>query len=51
MSEQWKLNGDCEVCRKRNYCQKDCSKRKEYIEQLAQQTISNMFLKRLLKKK
>ena len=25
MSEQWKSGGDCEVCRRRDYCRKTCS--------------------------
>lgn len=27
-SEQWMLNGNCELCRKRNYCSKECIKSK-----------------------
>ena len=26
-NEQWLLNGDCSICRRRNYCKKECTKR------------------------
>lgn len=25
-NEQWKLNGDCSLCRRKNYCSKHCTK-------------------------
>lgn len=25
-NEQWKLNGDCNLCRRKNYCKKPCTK-------------------------
>lgn len=25
-NEQWKLNGDCSKCRRRDYCTKPCTK-------------------------
>lgn len=27
--EQWLLNGNCEECRKQNYCSKSCTARKQ----------------------
>ena len=27
-NEQWLLDGDCKICRRQNYCQKDCTRRK-----------------------
>lgn len=29
-SEQWNLNGDCSMCRRRNYCSHPCTKNKRY---------------------
>lgn len=26
-NEQWLLYGDCSICRRKNYCKKDCKKR------------------------
>lgn len=26
-NEQWLLDGNCDICRRRNYCKKDCTKR------------------------
>ena len=28
LNEQWLLNGDCKICRRRNYCKKECTPRK-----------------------
>lgn len=30
-NEQWLLYGDCGICRRKNYCKKDCKKRKKRI--------------------
>lgn len=27
-SEQWLLNGNCKLCRRKNYCSKECKKAK-----------------------
>lgn len=26
-NEQWLLDGNCNICRRKNYCKKDCTKR------------------------
>lgn len=28
-SEQWKLNGQCSICRRKSYCKKQCKTNKE----------------------
>ena len=28
-SEQWRLKGQCSICRKKNYCKKQCKANKE----------------------
>lgn len=28
-SEQWKLEGNCKECRRKNYCSKDCKAHRE----------------------
>lgn len=42
-NEQWLLNGDCEICRRRNYCKKDCTKReraeKAYLKRLVRNAV------------
>lgn len=30
-NEQWKLNGNCEKCRRNNYCSKPCTHRNRRI--------------------
>lgn len=37
ISDQWKLNGECNKCRRANYCSKDCSATKKRKSQIAQQ--------------
>ena len=31
-TEQWKLDGDCSLCRKNNYCSKPCTRNKRETE-------------------
>ena len=31
-TEQWKLDGDCSLCRKKNYCSKPCTRNKRETE-------------------
>lgn len=35
-SEQWKLAGNCEKCRRKNYCKTVCTKRKRRAQKLVQ---------------
>lgn len=45
-SEQWLLNGDCSICRKRKYCNKDCSARIKNIEKNVSSKIGSLFLRK-----
>ena len=31
-TDQWKLDGDCSLCRKNNYCSKPCTRNKRKTE-------------------
>ena len=31
-ADQWKLGGDCVLCRRKKYCRKQCSARKKAFE-------------------
>lgn len=33
MEESWKTTGDCETCRRKQYCKRSCSKHKEAFKQ------------------
>ena len=35
MEDQWKLDGDCEKCRRQSYCSRDCKKRRLAKEKAA----------------
>lgn len=48
-SEQWLLNGNCSICRKRKYCNKDCSARIKAFEKKVSNSIGSIFLKRMLR--
>lgn len=39
MDEQWKLSGDCNKCRRKNYCSKPCTVNKMNTQQLITQSI------------
>lgn len=32
-NEQWKLNGQCSICRRKSYCKKQCKANKENFKQ------------------
>lgn len=40
-SEQWLLEGNCSICRKQKYCNKNCNARKKALEQLVKDTLTN----------
>ena len=46
-SEQWKIDGDCKVCRRDSYCTKPCTLRKTRLDRLMQREIT----KRLAEKR
>lgn len=39
-SEQWKLNGDCRLCRKKNYCSKPCTRCKRETRLMLRSMVS-----------
>lgn len=42
--EQWKNGGDCQKCRRRNYCGTSCKKHKDKVER----TIGGMVAKAMV---
>lgn len=34
MNDQWKLSGDCKLCRRKSYCKKPCTANKRRKESL-----------------
>ena len=32
LSNQWELNGDCQLCRRQKYCSKPCKKHRVRVE-------------------
>lgn len=36
-TEQWKLNGDCDKCRRKNYCTKKCRAKQTKIERVLEE--------------
>lgn len=47
-TEQWKLDGNCKECRRKNYCKKYCSKRKRRINYEINNAISRALAKRIM---
>ena len=47
-TEQWKLDGNCKECRRKNYCKKYCSKRKRRINYEVHNAISRALAKRIM---
>lgn len=47
VSEQWLLNGDCRICRRKRYCTKGCKKNRVAKERLINAMITSAILKRM----
>lgn len=47
-SEQWKLSGDCDKCRKQKYCGKPCTARGKFIQRKALEYITEKISERRL---
>lgn len=45
-SEQWKLDGDCNLCRRKNYCSKPCTRCKRVFEASIQRAVVSALDKR-----
>lgn len=45
--EQWKLNGDCAMCRREEYCTKQCGAKKRRVKHL-KKSISNAIIDSVL---
>lgn len=43
-SEQWKLDGRCDVCRRKNYCGKKCSRYVDPVKKMVNQYIAEAFI-------
>lgn len=39
--DQWKSNGDCLLCRRKDYCKTNCKAHKENIEKIIKQSLVN----------
>ena len=43
-SEQWKLKGQCSICRRKSYCKKQCKANKEtFTAELKETVIGKLF--------
>lgn len=50
VSEQWLLDGDCRICRRKRYCTKGCKKNRLAKERLINAMITSAILKRMSKR-
>lgn len=51
MNEQWKLNGDCEICRRAKYCTKGCKKQRTADERLMKALAFRVFTRAIFNPK
>lgn len=49
-NEQWKSGGDCEQCRRRNYCSKECTEHKKMLNELIATAFTKYMFNKLAKK-
>lgn len=50
VSEQWLIDGDCGICRRKRYCTKGCKKNRLAKERLINAMITSAILKRMSKR-
>lgn len=46
-NEQWRLNGNCDICKRKKYCTKGCKINREKKEQLLDALVREAFFKRI----
>lgn len=44
-NEQWKLDGNCKLCRRKNYCKTQCSKSKKSEQNAIRNALINTFFR------
>lgn len=50
-NEQWKLNGDCSKCRRRDYCSKPCTKHNQRATQMIHDFVAKKIIETLVSHK
>ena len=50
-SEQWKLDGNCNICRRNNYCSKPCTISKRKTSNDLYNLVANKLIDHTLKRK
>ena len=51
MADSWKIDGDCETCRKKPYCKKSCSLHKKMIKEYLWKTFQERLTAQVQKDK
>ena len=46
-NEQWKLQGDCSLCRRKNYCKSECAASKAYVKRACYSAVEGYVLNKL----
>lgn len=49
-SEQWKIDGNCSVCRRNSYCKQRCTANKRITQNLITARVGSLFLGYLKRK-
>jgi len=47
-SDQWKQGGDCSICRRKNYCRKDCKQHELWMKRAMAQIFAKSKAGRML---
>lgn len=48
-SDQWELEGRCDICRRQKYCNTECRLRKIYVKSIIQGAVIKAFADKLAK--
>ena len=49
--DQWLLDGDCTLCRKKSYCGTPCTKQNKYKDNLLKEMTFKAFMKLMMESK
>lgn len=51
MADSWLIDGNCESCRRKNYCSKPCTKNKQAVRQVIRNVVRKKMVEAMISPK
>lgn len=48
-NEQWKAEGDCSKCRRKNYCKKKCTAHNKAVDSFIRSAVANKMFEKIFR--